>query len=445
MLISIININHFYYYSNNGVVTIPYGVRFINRNSLPIFHIIKSIYLPETVTYIAPNTFSDCIALTFIGVNSLQQYNTVISELNTEQIRQIRIATPHWLVWNQVLVGHTNQPYLSNIPNQVNYIGDFCFQYKTHLQSARIPKHIKKIGQFSFSYCTNLLSVHLPKNLTSIGIGAFRYCTHLTEITLPESIKQIEDFTFIGCTSLRKVVLPSQLTRIERSAFKGCTNLKTITLPNTVTLISAHAFSHCSQLTQINRPPSVQTISLAAFYKCRRLRIVTNSPSETKRLKNLLPQYCHKKITCYHKTHKKNLSCILKKQIAELNAKRNVLFKSSILGQLLFKDNIHCVLSFLSIIEIVNLNSINRQSRLQSIYRKISIISFKGPTPTEPPTPPIDPNFMVALRPTKTNRHSESYFKRLNRYKKRLYSVISTTSSAHPNKRTDNKRYRPNI
>lgn len=68
------------------------------------------------------------------------------------------------------------------IPNSVESIGDYAFEYCSYLTNVIIPDNVISIGKEAFCYCTKLTSVTIGESVTSVGNAAFANCRSLTEI-----------------------------------------------------------------------------------------------------------------------------------------------------------------------------------------------------------------------------------------------------------------------
>lgn len=112
------------------------------------------IQIPNTVTSINDNAFSDCDALSEI-----------------------------------------------TIPDSVKSIGNAAFELCIGLKSANIPSGVTSI-RGTFNACSALTSVTLPDTLQTIGDSAFMECSSLTSITIPSSVTMIESCAFDYCEAL---------------------------------------------------------------------------------------------------------------------------------------------------------------------------------------------------------------------------------------------------
>ncbi len=128
------NFDEFQYFTNiTSISSLEDGkgfVSFIDSN-------IKSIKLPNSVTSIGRDAFSNCSSLTSV-----------------------------------------------TIPNSVTSIENGVFNACSSLTSVTIPNSVTSIGGTAFGFCSSLTSVTIPNSVTSVENRAFSGCTSLTSITL---------------------------------------------------------------------------------------------------------------------------------------------------------------------------------------------------------------------------------------------------------------------
>ncbi len=113
---------------------------------------LKSICIPETVTYIGNNAFQDCknlTSVTFLGA-----------------------------------------PYTITVGNN-------AFQNCPKLKTINLPA-AKTIGNFAFDGCTSLEQLVLKYGTESIGEYCFRGCSSLTLIEIPDSVNYVGNGVFGG-------------------------------------------------------------------------------------------------------------------------------------------------------------------------------------------------------------------------------------------------------
>lgn len=291
------------------------------------------LIIPEGVTSIGDNAFSNCTNLTRITIPS-----SVIS------------------IGEKAFYGCSSLTSVTfDEGSQLTSIGDYAFSDIRGLTSIIIPGSVESIGERAFSNCTGLKSLTISDGVTSIGSFAFQYCDSLTSVTIPDSVTNIGDSAFYSCDSLtiycvaasepsgwnyywnylnsesnysfycpvvwdclsndvandryiyvvidgirygikdnvatvvrqpQKTTvakIPSSIsyngksysiTRIDSDAFYGCTGLTSVTIPDSVTGIGNYAFSGCKGLTSVTIGNGVTSIGDHAFADCTALEII---------------------------------------------------------------------------------------------------------------------------------------------------------------------------
>ena len=123
----------------------------VNRNNA---FFIKTVTMPDTVTYIGSEAFYQCNIISIKFSNSLE------------------------------------------------YIGSYAFSHCSSLTKLEFPNSLDYIGGSAFSYCSNLKEVVFPDSLYAIGSFAFKQCTSLEIAVLPDSIVEKGSNIFSGCPLL---------------------------------------------------------------------------------------------------------------------------------------------------------------------------------------------------------------------------------------------------
>ena len=148
---------------------------------------VKSVDIPDTVTFIGEFAFSGCTAL-----------ETIV------------------------------------IPASVTYIDAYAFQGCTALKTVIFEGNVlESIGDFAFLGCTSLETIVLPEGLKSIGDWTFGKCAKITSIKTPSTLEEIGTLTFFGCDgldALGALELSASITEIGEYAFAGI-NKHFITVP----------------------------------------------------------------------------------------------------------------------------------------------------------------------------------------------------------------------
>lgn len=172
---------------------------------------LRSIILPEGITYIGSNAFN----------NSSLEAITLPESL--EEIDQYAFSK-------------TNLTEIV-IPANVELLGSSAFQGASSPISPLKKvvfegNKIHTIESNTFQDCQNLQEVQLPEGLTTIKYNAFQRCYALEEITIPDAVTVIEKQVFSQCEALKRVNLGTQLESIGYHAFNECLALETIVCPD---------------------------------------------------------------------------------------------------------------------------------------------------------------------------------------------------------------------
>ena len=189
------------------VLAIPDSVTSIRRNAFSDCTTLRSITIPGGVTSIGDYSFSGCTSLTSITVDSSNAVYSSINGLLYDKAIETLICCPGGK--SQVLT----------IPGSVTSIRSNAFYRCTTLTSVTIPDGVTGIGNRAFYGCTTLTSVTIPDSVTIIGAFAFYDCTSLTSVTIPGSVNSIETYAFSDCTSLTSIFFCGGAPQVRSFAF----------------------------------------------------------------------------------------------------------------------------------------------------------------------------------------------------------------------------------
>ena len=310
---------------------VSYPVKWIYSYAFSDCTNITSITIPNSVTTIGYCAFMSCTSLTSITVDSNNSYYSndefgVLFNKDKTELIQYPIGntrTSYTIPDSVTSIGENAFSDCTSlesvtIPDGVTRIGIWAFSYCTSLASITIPDSVTSIGVWAFIWCTSLASISIPDSVTSIGEEAFHGCTSLASITIPDSVTYIGDGAFSGCISLKSITVDSNnknysndeygvlfnkdkteliqypvgntrtsytisnsVTSIGGGALADCASLTSITIPDSVTSIGFAAFSGCISLASITIPDSVTSIGFAAFSGCISLASITIPDSVT--------------------------------------------------------------------------------------------------------------------------------------------------------------------
>lgn len=158
-----------------------YKVVEIGRNVFNGLENTRSIILPDTITVLQPNAFSD------------SNYG-----------------------WDDESERRNLNPSLKEIvlPENLDALPYNCFRGCASLENIILPQNIKVIPANAFSECSSLKSINLPDTILEISANSFSHCTSLIDIYIPKSVKQIDKYAFYDCASLESVYLEEGIETI---------------------------------------------------------------------------------------------------------------------------------------------------------------------------------------------------------------------------------------
>ena len=163
---------------------------------------IKSISIPNTVTYIGDSAFEGCYALNNLNLPTQLKYLGSKAFYNCTQL-------------NSNIV----------IPNGVTVLKSYVFAGCPNLENVELSQNLEKFELYAFGGALKLKNITIPKTVKEIGYGAFKQCQSFTNIVLPEGVSKIDYFAFDQCTSLENLEIPGSVTEINSYSVPSTTNI----------------------------------------------------------------------------------------------------------------------------------------------------------------------------------------------------------------------------
>ena len=129
---------------------------------------LKTIEIPESVTFIGDSAFDDCESL-------------------------VDIKLPIFVSTFKCSFRKCNSLKSIELPQNISEIGNIMFYSCKSLISIAIPQEVKRIGFSAFNCCNSLEKVDIPYGVEIIRENAFEYCPSLSKVIIPSSLKEIGD------------------------------------------------------------------------------------------------------------------------------------------------------------------------------------------------------------------------------------------------------------
>lgn len=218
---------------------------------------LVSLILPENITYIGQEAFSNCNNL--VSIQTASQTKQETSYITAEEIEYRAFYNCTSLVAVQLGEKLSRSGGARTVQSE-------AFMNCTRLNNLEIGPTVSWIEGGAFANCTSLdgLSGGLKVRNNSMffirnGILYFRENERSNTLVLcpagtqagmleefPEFVTQIRSQAFYGCGGLVSIKIPDTVKSIGDRAFYNCIGLGNVTIPSSVISIGAEAFVNCS-------------------------------------------------------------------------------------------------------------------------------------------------------------------------------------------------------
>lgn len=211
------------YVGTEKSVSIPNGVTYIEYDAFSNCNFIEKISIPSSVTEIATAAFRLCESLTTVTIGSgLSKIGTGIFT-GCSKLEEVTIDKDNesFVCEDGVIYNKDQSILYQMLPGRKSN------QYK-------MPDTVNSMMKYGLWGCDKLDAVTLSNNLIKIPAFSFSNCKRLKEIQIPDSVKEIDAKAFENCINLESVNMPSLVEHIDKSAFDGCFKLNIQANENTV-------------------------------------------------------------------------------------------------------------------------------------------------------------------------------------------------------------------
>ena len=255
----ITNLDRWFAYSSRNLteVTFAEGSRItrIDQNAFARCSSLRTLRLPETVTYIGYDAFTDCTSLRELylpdGVNAIMP-NAFTRD--TALVLSVGYGSyaKDWAASRGIAYTEREPAVVAsgvcgeNLTWSLTSDGVLTLEgtgpMATYYGEANIPWHANR---------ALITTVNVGAGVTKLTTNAFCGCTNLETVNFAENsrLQMLGGSAFKSCTSLKSITLPEGLTAISGNAFKYCRDLRNVYLPDTMSVIDNLAFTGLSGIT----------------------------------------------------------------------------------------------------------------------------------------------------------------------------------------------------
>ena len=186
-------------------------------------HELTSITIPNSVTSIGKEAFSNCSNITSVVWNAKNSNGWNFGS----QVENFVFGDSVEVIPDDLC---NNMSKLSKIeiPNSVVNIGNNAFRNCGNDGHLIFPASLKTIGDYAFKGWARIKKINIPNEVTSIGAHAFDSCILVTSIYLGYQVEEIGDYAFKGCIRVNDITCMNTVTPVVYD--------------NTLTSISQYAY-----------------------------------------------------------------------------------------------------------------------------------------------------------------------------------------------------------
>lgn len=255
------------------LVTLPEGLKTIERVAFCFSNNLTHIDIPASVSQIGVSAFNYCSGLEAINVDDANETYTSIDGVVYTKDMQTLFRFP-------IKRGGTY-----TVPQSVTAIGDYAFSTSAKVEGIVLPDGLQEIGAWAFDGCALVEEISIPESVNKIGYGAFNDCRRVKSLHLPDGVVYLGDWLFAGCESLTDLQISPAVRQLGVGMLQSCKLLTSFTVPEAVTTLPRQIFYGCEKLAEVVVPAGVYDVAAYAFMGCNSLKQMTVYAEE--------PPTCH--------------------------------------------------------------------------------------------------------------------------------------------------------
>ena len=284
--------------SDIKTVSLPNTITFIDERAFDHCESLVSINLPSSITKIGGAAFENCVSLEYADLNEgLQEIG--FWAFHSTKLHQIVIPSTVTMIGNDAFA-YVPAEYVY-VPASVTIISNIAFGTYDYNKTMTIycEREYRPSG-YAIDWAKNNSVVWGYKGI--VEDNGFKYAvseiegeqglifvgfdSSLTNIEIPSSVgsmpvKGVSGGAFVNNKSVKSVILPNSVTEIPSLMFHGCEELTYVPLPDSITSIGEDAFGGCKKLESFSMPDSVTSIGRAIFGDCYNLKFIKLSNNIT--------------------------------------------------------------------------------------------------------------------------------------------------------------------
>ncbi|MBR4868647.1 MAG: leucine-rich repeat protein, partial [Clostridia bacterium] len=250
-------------------VTLPSTLEIIEKSAFEFCDVLTEIHIPAKVTTIGQNAFNITLELESFSVDPQNTVFCSNDDVLYSKDMSVLYAYPA-----------LKQGASFTVPQSVSVIEEAAFRYNAFLQEVLLPYDLQTVKDYAFSEMERIQSVIFQGECAEFGARVFYDCDTLEKAVLPQ-IDKIPGATFRNCKNLKEFQLPGNVTAIENEAFWGCENLPAFDMPTDLTIVGSEAFYRCANFETVVFGDKLLSIGDKAFYACNHLNQVIIASSQT--------------------------------------------------------------------------------------------------------------------------------------------------------------------
>ena len=216
---------------------------------------LKTVKLPDSVTYMDVKAFKDCTSLESINIpKSLRELTNSVFRNCTSLTKMDFTGTDLISMGSETFKDCTSLKTVILGKHDKIYISGHDFYGCTALETVNCTgANIDTLDDYSFYNCSSLKKLDFSdSSFTTTGQSTFRGCSDLSEITLPASLQEIESYAFNGTAIETLNLANTSVKDIDYAGCYGMNKLQNIYLPTTLKTMDDFAFG-CQSSSTITR------------------------------------------------------------------------------------------------------------------------------------------------------------------------------------------------